>query len=170
MTKKKASSSILVPFNYPQAITPSGIIQIPPYPDPGVEYAGYCKVIGANGNYELRKQFKSYNTTNQVSAGGGGGFNFNLSLLNASGFQSYLKSIEISANLANIQWFSFFVSGTNVPFARINFHGATFEAHSLHFDVPIDLGTTGTVNIQGALVAAANDAVTITLNGWYEKL
>jgi hypothetical protein len=65
-TKKKATTEYLagyIPANYvPVQIGSEQIKQIPPYPDAGIRYEGYAKVLGSNGIYELKRQETKTNT------------------------------------------------------------------------------------------------------------
>jgi len=65
MAKKKVVNDYLagyVPANFTPLVTTEQIKQIPPYPDPGVKFAGYAKVLSSNGNYDLKKQQTQHTT------------------------------------------------------------------------------------------------------------
>lgn len=163
--KKKAATNYLagyVPATYSPDVTAKEISVIPPYPDAGVEYAGFAK-REANGAYQLLKQVPYRRT--MVFSRAASGSSLSLTANKDADKDIYISFISLDYGTDTAMFVDLYAYNAGTLLFRTTLNNTSGQK-LFHFPVPILMSDTTFDNV---VSASSTSTLTYTIIGWQEK-
>jgi hypothetical protein len=167
MAKKKAKAVTnylagYVPATYDPGVTAKEIASIPPYPDSGVEYAGFAK-RESNGSYQLLKQIPYRRT--MVFSRAASGASLSLTALKDADKDIYISFISLDYGTDTGMFVDLYAYNAGLLLFRTSLNNTSGQK-LFHFPVPLLMNDTTFDNV---VSASSTSTLTYTIIGWQEK-